>query len=361
MNRFIRFLLSFCMFYAVDPEGAGDDQVQDNAGGEGGETIVESAADAAWDAIQSEEGHEDDQGAGSKVQSEAGQQEEAKKTESEGQKQAEDQKVPDSNKAITEDDLKPLEGAKASTQERFQKITEGYKTEKARADTLAEENTRYKESFDSLRQLGFTDEAAANDLVEFSNYRQVLASGNVEQFQQIMAAQIKQFQELHGKHVHVGASIISDHPDLQQKLENLEIDEQTALEVARARNLQERASRETQRQQEVSQSAQQTQQAIDQAVNQVVALETQWRNNDPDFTAILPALSEAIVDIRRNFHPTQWPVAIEMQYKAIKKAHAASVTQSRQTTPLRGNSHMSGSRQATSLQDAVLQEMGMAD
>lgn len=351
MSQFIRFLLSFFMFYAVDPEGSGDavDDVQLEGGGED-EAV--SAGDAAWDAIQSGEGGEENA---------AEEQQEGEQQTQAAEESAKDQQVSDSDKPITDDDLKPLEGAKASTQERFQKITEGYKSEKQRADTLAEENSRYKESFDSLRQLGFNDEAAANDLVEFSNYRNVLASGNVEQFQQIMSAQIKQFQDMHGKPVQIGGSIINDHPDLKQKLENMEIDEPTALEVARARNLQNRASRETQRQNEQVQASQQSQQVINDAVGQVVSMEDGWRKTDPDFNAILPELKEAIAEIRTKFHPTQWPSAIEMQYKAIKKALALRGNQNRNETPLRGNSHMSGNRQPANMQEAVLLEMGMTD
>lgn len=355
MSQFIRFFLSFCMFYAVDPEAPGDAQAEDQENDGGGEDDSMDAGEAAWDAIQSGDVEQE-----TDTQQENTEQggEETAKAEQENQEQAKDQQVSNSDKAITEDDLKPLEGAKASTQERFQKITEGYKTEKARADTLAEENTRYKESFDSLRQLGFTDEAAANDLVEFSSYRQALAAGNVEQFQQILSAQIKQFQDMHGKSVQIGGSIINDHPDLQQKLENMEIDEPTALEVARARNLQARANRESQRQTEQAQTSQQEQAAIDSAVNAVVQMEENWRNTDPDFTAVLPKLRESIAEIRANFHPTQWPTAIQMQYKAIKKAMAERDLQNRQPTPLRGNSHMSGNRQPANMQEAVLQEMG---
>lgn len=355
MSQFIRFFLSFCMFYAVDPEAPGDGQAEDQQTVGGGEDETVDAGEAAWDAIQSGDVEQETDAQQENTEKSG---EETPKAEQENSEQAKDQQVSDSDKAITDDDLKPLEGAKASTQERFQKITEGYKTEKARADTLAEENSRYKESFDSLRQLGFNDEAAANDLVEFSSYRQALAAGNVEQFQQILSAQIKQFQDLHGKPVQIGGSIINDHPDLQQKLENMEIDETTALEVARARNLQNRASRETQRQNEQMQASQQSVQVVNDAVGQVVAMEENWRKTDPDFNAILPELKDSIVEIRSKMHPSQWPVAIEMQYKAIKKALALRETQNRQTTPLRGNSHMSGNRQPTNMQEAVLQEMG---
>jgi hypothetical protein len=357
MNKLLCFFLSFITMYAVDPDEGGGDQSSeldvDTSGGEEG--VVEDVGESAWEAIQTE-----DDGTGEEKPEEPQKAAETQEqiAEAEAAKQAEAEKAAEAAKVITDDDLKPLEGAKQSTQDRFQKITEGYKAATAKVETLTQENQRYKESFDSLRQLGFADEEAANDLVEFSEYRSALASGDATKFTEIINAQLKQFQSLHGKPVQIGGSIISDHPDLQQKVDNLELDENTALEVARARNLQERINRDSQRQVQQTQSAQQSQQLIMSAVNEVEAMEASWRKNDPDFMAVLPELQESIAEIRTKMHPTQWPVAIEMQYKAIKKALAAAAV-NRQTTPLRGNGHMSTSRQPTNMQEAVLQEMGM--
>lgn len=356
MSQLLRFIFSFFMFYAVDPEDAGGeiDQPGEVDGGDA-ETVVD-AGEEAWQAIQ-EGGDAEDVQTGTdeetKPENETAARDEAAQTDEAAAAAKADQS------AITEDDLKPLEGAKAKTQERFQKVTEGYKAEKERADKLTEEVTRYKESFDSLRQLGFTDEAAASDLVEFSAYRNVLASGDAAKFQEIISAQVKQFQDLHGKPIQIAGSILADHADLQAKVEAMELDEPTAIEVARTRNIQARAARESQRQQEQHGEQARSEQAIQDGANAVAALENEWRNNDADFPAILPLLREQLPEIAKAFQPAQWQAQFKLQYQAIKKAMAMAGNQNKQPGPLRGGNHMSASRQPSNMQEAVLFEMGM--
>lgn len=342
MHKLFSLFFSFLFMYAVDPE---------EAGGE-----VESLADQAWEAVQSDEKPEAvSEEPATEITEETEQAtEEQPKTETTEDASATEAKAPE---GLTDDDLKPLEGAKAKTQERFQKVTEGYKAEKERADALQSDIEKYKQSFDSLRQLGFNDEAAASDLVEFSAYRNILVSGDVDQFQQIIANQIKQFEELHGKRVAVSASVIDDYDDIKQKVEGMEIDEGTAIEVARARKLQERATRQAQQSQQHIQTEAQHQQLLQESANQVDQLEKTWRNNDPDYQAVIPHLRENLPDIWK-LPPAQWATAVDMQYKAIKKA-LASAPKPNTPAPLRGNGHMSGQRQHTTLQDAVLAEMGM--
>lgn len=357
MSQLLRFILSFCMFYAVDPEDVGGGEEQTTTSEDDDDAaVVEDAGEAAWDAIQNGEDFESDE-------PENAEQAEGEQA-AEGDAPKVDEPAAEAAKpdpaAITEDDLKPLEGAKAKTQERFQKVTEGYKAEKERADKLNEEVSRYKESFDSLRQLGFTDEAAATDLVEFSAYRNVLASGDAAKFQEIISAQVKQFQDLHGKPIQVSGSILSDHADLQAKVEGLELDEATAIEVARTRNLQARAARESQRQQEQYGEQAKTQEAIQAGASAVAALENEWRNSDADFPVILPLLKEQLPVIAQTFPPSQWEAQFKLQYQVIKKALATTANQNRQASPLRGGSHMSASRKPpTSMVEAVLQDMDM--
>jgi hypothetical protein len=260
--------------------------------------------------------------------------------------------------AITDADLEPLNSKNPATNERFQKITEGFKAEKVRADSLNQEVERYKGSIDSLRQLGFTDETAANDLIEFSGFRHVLAAGDEKAFSEIIGNQIKQFEALHGKKITINASVLSDFPDLQQKVENLEIDEDTAHEVARARKLQERSTRENQQNRQNQEHVQNTQAVLNSAVSEVETLQANWLKTDPDFNAILPHLQPQLAEIGKTYPPHLWARTLEIQYKSLKKAlveqGAGKIAQ-----PLRGNAHQSGKPAPSSASEAVLQELGL--
>ena len=265
---------------------------------------------------------------------------------------------PEDDGKITDADLEPLAAGNKATQERFKKVTEDYKEERARADTLVAENTRYKESFDALRSLGFTDEAAAQDLVALSGYRHILATGDVDLFTKTISDQIREFESLHGKKVSIQASALDKFTDLKEKVDNLELDEETALELARSRSLQERATRDKSARQDMQVQKDTSQAQIDTAVTAIESMQSSWIKTDPDYKAILPYLQPQMADIGSNYPAHMWPSLIKMQYQTLKTA-LVSAAQPRQThQPIRGNGRMSAQPAVTTPEQAALMEMG---
>lgn len=352
MNRFLQLLFPLLtIMYVVDPESGGGEAEAETTAEDEQEPV--SAGDEAWEALQSDEATYSEETAEIKDETPAAEQTESDQAEA----KAEPEKKEEEKQGLTEDDLKPIESANQKTKERFEKVTQGYKEEKARAEALSSEVEKYKQSFDALKQLGFNDAAAAEDLVEFSAYRHILMTGDADKFKEIIGSQIKQFEAMHGKRVAVSTSVIDDYPDLKQKVDDLDLDETTATEVARSRKLTERATRQSQQNQQQEQTSQQIQQVATDAANEVDTLVGTWKNNDPDFTAVMPLLKEEIPEIRK-LPPSQWVKTIDLMYKTIKKS-LASAPKTSTPAPLRGNGHMTGSRQPQSMQEAVLMEMGM--
>ena len=263
-------------------------------------------------------------------------------------------------KIITDADLEPLGSRNPSTNERFKKITEGYKEAKTEIETLNKRINQYESSFNAMRELGYNDANAAQDLAAFSEYRKALYSGNAEGFSQILGQQIRQFEAMTGKRVNLNASILDAYPDLSQRVNSLDLDENTAFEVARARAVQERISRDTANRMEVAQQAQNSQQVVNEALGAVEALQSNWTKSDPDYVAILPHLQPRMADIAKKFHPTQWASAIEMQYATLKQALTAQRNAEVNPQPLRGNGFGGAKPIPTNPRDAVLQEMGFA-
>lgn len=350
-------LINFLTLFAVDDGGGSSgtdvtDQTTDTS------DIEEppSLGDEVWDEIGSDDGIVEESALDEAT-------DEKQEVKDEPAKQAEPAAEVKEEKpqGITDDDLKPLESKNPATNERFQKITEGYKAEKTRADTLAQENERFKGSFESLKQLGFNDENAANDLVEFSAYRHLLYTGDAEQFKGVLEAQIKQFELMHGKRIQVSASALDAYPELKQKVTDLDLDEDTAIELARARSVQERAGRDAQARNQAVQTEQQKQESVNAAVSEVTNLQANWQSTDPDYQAVLPHLQPLMSEIGRTYPPHLWASTIDIQYKALKKALATNVRQASTTQPLRGNGHMSGKAAPANTQEAVLQAMGFDD
>lgn len=331
----------------VEGDDTGGDEPQDNSSTE----EPASAEEAVLEAMGLDEGKADDAPpaeGGDQAQPEGEPDAAAKKADEEAAK-----------KGITEDDLKPLESRNKETNERFRKVTEGYRQEKERAEQLQQKVANFQQSFDALKQLGFSDETAAEDLVGFSEYRHVLATGDSEAFSKIIAEQVRQFESLHGKRVAIQASALDAHPDLKQRVEDLDLDEAMALEVARARDLDARASRERQQRTQQVRTEQEHTAVLNDAVAAVENLQTSWKKNDPDFPAILPHLQPMMQEIGAKYPPNLWPQLLELQYKSIKKALVEQGGNKGSTLPLRGNGHQRGKSAPSTPQEAVLQELGL--
>lgn len=264
-------------------------------------------------------------------------------------------------KDITDADLEPLNSKNQSTNERFQRLTEGFKQSKAQIEELSSENARYKESFNALQQLGFSDQSAAQDLIQFSQYRNALASGDMDTIKAIFAEQVRQVEMLTGKKLSVQASALDRFDDLRGKVENLDIDEDTAIELARHRSVQERAARDNQAQRQQQERNQQVETSILQAVDSVTALQSEWQRTDPDYAAILPYLHEDIEQVAKTFPPAQWASVIKQQYQTVKKAlvKAQQSAPVQSVQPLRGNGRQAGSPAPSTAQEAVLSELGL--
>ena len=355
--------IKLCTFNVVEGESASTPT-------EAPEVVVqiehEPLADTAWQALEKEEEAEKTEDIVHEVQPEF--QQPVSEEQAPDQPAVEPAPTIEQNDpakpVITEDDLKPLESRNPATNERFQKITEGYKEQvkiveelKAQQETLTQQNTQFKESIDSLRQLGFNDEAAATDLIEFSGYRDALYKGDAEKFKSVIEAQVKQFELIHGKPIQLNTDILENHPELRQRVENLELDVDIAREVARTRELNARATRDRTQQTTIQQTEQQQVQEIDTAAAQVQSLEANWKANDPDYNAILEDLRPLMADLRQ-LPPSTWANTIQTQYNAIKKARVAGVKPTN-PTPLRNTGNTQGKAVPQNTQEAVLQALGM--
>jgi DNA-binding transcriptional regulator of glucitol operon len=352
-NWFISFLSFFAIAIAEDG---------------GGSTVEESSQDEQQEEAQStEEAVLDAIGLGEEEPSaEGGQVDAPNADEKPAEADAPVENKPEVEQAekkhdgLTDADLAPLDSKNPKTNERFQKVTEGYKQEKAQRESLQAEVSRYQQSFDSLRQLGYADEGAAHDLVNFSEYRKAIYSGDENTFSKIISDQIKQFESLYGKKISISSSALDDHPDLKEKVDALDIDESTALELVRSRELQARINREAQNRTQAQQTEAERTQELSGVVASVEQLQENWQRNDPDFPAILPHLQPLMAEIGSKYPPALWPQLLELQYKSLKKALSESQSASRgNNTPLRGNGRQGAKPAPSSPQEAVLQELGL--
>ena len=260
--------------------------------------------------------------------------------------------------AITDEDLQRPENLSHKSRDRFEKLAGGYKSEKARADDAVGQLSQMQESFKTLQDLGFKDEASASDLIEFSKYRESLA-GDGKTAISILQKQIRMIEMRTGQNVQ--ASALETHDDLADEVRSERLPYSRALEIAKSRDqlaAQEQQNRQfQQRQQQEFQSTH----AQNQSIANVESLEAKWRATDPDYPAIHPHILAEMPAIRQHFPPDMWPRQIELLYNTTKRAMASQARPvgNSQPVPLRGNGNAAGRAAPKSFGEAALQSIGL--
>lgn len=256
------------------------------------------------------------------------------------------------------------------THERFQRLVEGHKELEAKVQELQPLATRaqeleakvqeHEQGWEVFKGMGFQGEEAVQDLVEFSEYRRALGSGDWDAAAAVITRQAQQLSLMSGRRIDLNP--LAGFPDLDAAVQEQRLDEATALELARSRareQVQQRnhqATQQTARERQQA-TAQQTE-TITKAAREVdVVVQTLMR--DPDYAKVEPELIKQLADIKANYHPSQWPREVKRAYdteaRILRAARPARTT----TTPLRNSGHAGGRQAPTSMQDAVLQSLGL--
>lgn len=153
--------------------------------------------------------------------------------------------------------------------------------------------------------------------------------GDHEAAEQAFAMIGREYAELAkalGKEVPGVHDPLAEYPDLVKEVGDGDLPRERALEIAGQRR---QAALLQQARQTSTQQQQQTQ-AEQVAVTKGVEALRQWeasRLADPTYVALRPALNEQVVEIRKNFPPSQWPAATELAYRALVAEAAAAAKQ----------------------------------
>lgn len=250
------------------------------------------------------------------------------------------------------------------THERFQKLVEGHKEVRAKLEVVEQEREQFKgrveqyeQAIQPLRDMGFNTPEAVADLQQFSEYRNALASGNVDQAIEVLQMQLRQLALASGRSIDVNP--LAGFQDLDQRVQVGELDQTTAMELARARHLQGVQQQRDQQTRQVEQSHAQQMQVIHQGATQVDQV-VQQLQRDPDFQRVLPELEKQLPSIKTGYPPHMWAQEVRRAYETEARILRLQAQQGapRTPTPLRGNGHAGGQPAPRSTVDAVLQSLG---
>lgn len=290
--------------------------------------------------------------------------------------------APNANDPVVESEVKPEAKPEAKpenelyaplpetnprkTHERFAKLIEGHRdlegkvkeleTQVGRVKELEAANQQHEQGWKVFQEMGFASDEAVADLVQFSQYRNALSSGNFDAAAQLLQEQARQLSLLSGRRIDVNP--LAGFQDLDQRFKAGELDEPTALELARNRHVQTlQADHQRRQQQQNDQYTQQTQEIRGGALQVDSVVSDLMR--DPDYAKVEPELLKQLDHIKTNYPPSMWAREVKRTYENEARVLRAA-TAIRQPTPLRGSGHSGGLPAPKTMQDAVLQQLGLS-
>lgn len=254
--------------------------------------------------------------------------------------------------------LKPLpEGTPEKTAERFEKLTEGYKSLKENFETVTTESEKYKAYHDDFNAIVQHSQATPEEFNELIEYSRLVKTGNLEEALAVLDQQRSLLAVSLGKPV-PGVDLFSDHPDLQEQLDMGMITEEHAAELVQSRNVKAEQLKHQQKQNVQQNQERQSQQSneafetdVSQATQDIGALVAGWEKNDINFSSKKDAILKKVQEIGQKYEPKQWAEILELQYNAIKVE--GRTRRSTKPNPLRTGSGVGGKKEATTSLDAV--------
>lgn len=191
-----------------------------------------------------------------------------------------------------------------------------------RFKSLTQQNaelTEVQKNHESLRTLINDSVADPNELVQVLDFTKALKTGNY-QGALTMIDKMRNDIILRSGINPDTPDPLAAYPDLRQSVDQMQMAEEHALEVAKARYIQEQHQQQNQQLQTNQQQEQQYQQQVQQAVGQLNELEQQWLATDPMAEQKLKQLQTQVEQVSKTYPPHLWANSVQMLYNNIQLA-----------------------------------------
>lgn len=219
-------------------------------------------------------------------------------------------------------------GLKGEARANYKALSDHAKELAAQQDEQRQQYEKVVERINTFEDIIKDSGATPEVLSEHFQYIKHVTSGNLDAALEFIEGERKAIAEALGKPLD-GVDLLADYPDLKDRVDKMELDEASALEIANARRGQQRQERqaESQRTQEqqrqhAAQVAQQRQEALS-AIQTWTAeqakgmLPTDWQAMEEAIVSYLQAPSTQ--SLLSKIPPTEWLGHIQSHYDALKK------------------------------------------
>jgi len=249
-----------------------------------------------------------------------------------------------------DEDLSMPDGLSTKAQDRFRKLT-------GRLQETSQALRGATEELDQFRRVVQSSMATPQEFSQAIEYMRMVKSGDLDGALRVLDEQRRRIALATGRVV-PGTDPLAEFPDLRARVDQFQMDEQAALELARSRAL----IQEIQRQQEMSSATMQRQHAAQseraQAIAEIDKLGAQWAQADPDFSAKEDVILKRIPEIAKSFPPSLWASQVRLLYDTLSAMPAPATSKVALKTPLRSSGKSGGSKQPESMLEALTTGLG---
>lgn len=243
------------------------------------------------------------------------------------------------------------EGLTPKAQDRFRELTHRVAEASQRAEAAEAMNNQFREM---LQQTGGT----AEDFAQAFDYITSMKRCDLQSALNLLDSQRRQISLMMGRPL-PGADPLAEFPDLRQRVDGYQMDEQAAIELARARKQAEALSNQRQQSIQTEQQTQHVLQAKQSAMSEVDRMGAEWAARDPDYAAKEEIILKQIPMIAKQFPPQMWAAQVRIMYETLSAMPMAQQQQRQNTPPpLRPSGQGGGNRKPSNMLEALNNGLG---
>jgi hypothetical protein len=248
-----------------------------------------------------------------------------------------------------ENEDEPPEGISKKAQERFRSMVTKVKEKDVEIEHL---KTNLNEITQMVRETGGTPE----DFQKTFEYIKAIRSGDLNQARSMLEEQIRQLSIATGQSFGQ-VDPLAKFPDLRERVNAYQMDEQTALEMARHRAIQNEQMQAQHQYQQRAQNEQQMMQTRQRAIAEIDHLGSEWAKTDPDYAMKEELIAKQAQVISQQFPPHQWAAQVKLMYQTLSSMPMQR-PQTNSPAPLRASGQTAGARQPGSMLEALQNGLG---
>lgn len=212
-----------------------------------------------------------------------------------------------------EDITQMPEGLGAKAQERFQKLAGTVKEQAAQLEQAREAISYVQETFQS-------NGIQREQFEQAVSFLGAVNKGDFATAERMLLGQLQQLSLLTGKDYGGAVDPLAEFPDLQQRVQGLQLSRDDAIELARHRRVQTVQQQAMQQRQQAEQSQQAQEREFRTAQAQIDQWARQTAASDLDWPLIEAKLLPVIPKLLQGVPPSRWQDVVKTQYELLKTA-----------------------------------------